>query len=121
MHDPLPGGRRRSIRLRTYNYSANSTYFLTLCTYRRAPIFGHIVDSGVTLSPAGRIVRDRWIRTSEMRPGVILDAFVIMPDHMHAIIALPPGAEEKSEAGSLRRAPGSLECTLATRHRALQR
>jgi len=72
----LPGGRRLSIRLSTHDYSANSTYFLTLCTYRRALVFGDILDGVVTLSPAGRIVRDLWVKTSEMRPRVILDAFM---------------------------------------------
>jgi REP element-mobilizing transposase RayT len=113
MSAPLPGGRRLSIRLSAHDYSASAMYFLTLCAYRRAPLFGRISDGVVALSPAGRIVRDLWIKTSEMRPGVLLDAFVIMPDHMHAIIALPPGAGRKSEVGSLRCAAGSLGALVA--------
>jgi REP element-mobilizing transposase RayT len=81
MRDLLPGGRRRSIRLSTHDCAANATYFLTLCTHRRAALFGSIVNGVVRLSTVGTIVRDLWIRTAEMRPGVVLDAFVIMPNH----------------------------------------
>jgi putative transposase len=109
----LPGGRRISNRLSTHDYSANSAYFLTLCTYRRALVFGEILDGVVALSPAGRIVRDLWVKTSEMRPGVILDAFVIMPDHMHAIVAMSAAKRRACPAGSLWRAPESLGALVA--------
>jgi putative transposase len=109
----LPGGRRLSIRLSAHDYSASSIYFLTLCTYRRALLFGQILDGVVALSPAGRIVRDLWIKTSEMRPGVILDAFVVMPNHMHAIIGLPAAVGRKSDSGLFQRAPGSLGALVA--------
>ena len=113
MCDLLPGGRRRSIRLSTHDYSANSTYFLTLCTYRRAALFGCIEDGVVSLSTAGKIVRDLWIQTARMRRSVVLDAFVIMPNHMHAIVAMPAAERRESSASSLRRAPESLGALVA--------
>lgn len=113
MRDLLPGGRRRSIRLSTHDYSANWTYFLTLCTYRRAHTFGSIDYGVVNLSVAGRIVRDLWIQTAEMRRGVIIDAFVIMPDHLHAIIALPAAERKAPLEGLLQRAPESLGALMA--------
>lgn len=113
MLDLLPGGRRLSIRLSTHDYSANSAYFLTLCTYRRALFFGNILDGVVTLSPAGRIVRDLWVKTSEIRAGVILDAFVIMPNHMHVIITMPDAVGRKPGSGPFQRAPGSLGALVA--------
>ena len=39
----------------------------------------------------GRIVREEWERTGEVRPGVVLDAFVVMPDHVHAVIGIVDG------------------------------
>lgn len=113
MRDLLPGGRRRSMRLSTHDYSANSTYFLTLCTYRRSHLFGSIDYGVVKLSVAGRIVRDMWIQTDKMRGGVVLDAFAIMPDHMHAIIAMPAAEERESTGCLLRRAPESLGALIA--------
>jgi REP element-mobilizing transposase RayT len=65
------------------------------------------------LSPLGRIARDLWVRTAEIRPGVILDAFVIMPNHMHAIIALPAATGPKAGSRSFRRAAGSLGSLVA--------
>jgi REP element-mobilizing transposase RayT len=65
------------------------------------------------LSPLGRIARDLWLRTAEIRPGVILDAFVIMPNHMHAIVALPAASRPKAGSGSFRRAGGSLGSLVA--------
>jgi putative transposase len=113
MHSLLPGGRRGSIRLYTHDYAAHSTYFLTLCTYRRAPIFGHISDGIVRLSVAGRVVEDLWVQTPQLRAGVVLDAFVIMPDHMHAIVTMPAAGRVEASCGLLHRAPGSLGSLVA--------
>ncbi len=54
---------RRSIRLPGYDYSQSGAYFVTICTYRRMPIFGQITDGEVALSAEGRIVREEWIKT----------------------------------------------------------
>lgn len=113
MRDLLPGGRRRSIRLSTHDYSAKATYFLTLCTYRRALVFGSINEGAVRLSAAGRIVHDLWLETAQMREEVVLDAFVIMPNHMHAIVAMPSAQRGDASPGSLSRAPGSLGALVA--------
>lgn len=109
----LPGGRRCSIRLSTHDYSSNATYFLTLCTYRRAALFGCIEDGVVSHSTAGKIVRDLWIQTALMRRTVVLDAFVIMPNHMHAIVAMPAAERRESSTSSLRRGPESLGALVA--------
>jgi REP element-mobilizing transposase RayT len=113
MRDSLPGGRRRSIRLSTHDYAANAVYFLTLCTHRRVAHFGNIVNGIVRLSPVGVIVRDLWIQTADMRRGVVLDAFVIMPNHMLAILAMPEAEQRETPAVLLWRAPQSLGALVA--------
>jgi putative transposase len=85
----LDGGRRLSIRLSNHNYSGNAAYLITLCTHKRAYLFGRVVDSSVELSRIGQLVQDLWLRTPMVRPGVSLDAFVVMPDHMHATVLIP--------------------------------
>jgi REP element-mobilizing transposase RayT len=105
----LAGGRRQTIRLSTHDYSADSTYFVTLCTYRRAFLFGNVFGGVVRLSPVGRLIRDLWIRTAEMRAGVVLDAFVVMPNHMHAIIALSGSVARKPGSSSFHSARASLQ------------
>lgn len=79
---------RRSIRLQGYDYSQNGAYFITLCAQDRKPIFGKIVGGKMQLSPFGIIVRDEWLKTSEMRKNIEMDEFVVMPDHFHGIIVI---------------------------------
>ena len=86
--DPASLPQRRSIRLRGYDYAGSGTYFLTLCANHRACFFGEILAGQVVLNEAGRIVRDAWLETPEIRPVVHLDAFVVMPNHFHALVAL---------------------------------
>jgi REP element-mobilizing transposase RayT len=79
---------RRSIRLQNYDYRRAGAYFVTLCTFGRECIFGEIIGEQVKLSPMGEIIRDEWLRTEALRPNVELDAYVIMPNHLHGIIVI---------------------------------
>ena len=40
------------------------------------------------LNNLGRLVYLEWLRTSEIRNNVIIDEFIIMPDHLHGIIMI---------------------------------
>jgi putative transposase len=77
---------RSSARLETFDYASNATYFITVCTFSREHLFGEIVDGKMQLNDSGQIVLEEWERTAEIRPEMTLDAFIIMPDHIHAII-----------------------------------
>jgi putative transposase len=80
---------RRTIRLgRTEQ--CEGVYFVTICTAGRKHIFGEVIDGLVNLSPAGLIAQEEWLRTSTVRPDVILDEFIFMPNHMHALVYVPP-------------------------------
>jgi REP element-mobilizing transposase RayT len=83
---PYPG--RHSIRLRGYDYAACGAYFVTLCTQGRVALLGEVLAGEVVLNPLGRIVRDTWDALPVHYPHVALDAFVVMPNHVHAIIVL---------------------------------
>ena len=78
--------RRRSIRLRGYDYTQPGAYSVTLCTHDQRPLFGRIVHGEMELSPHGHIVEDEWARTGELRAYVRLGALAVMPNHVHAII-----------------------------------
>lgn len=77
---------RRTIRLRGFDYASTGAYYVTLNVKYRTPIFGTLRDGVMHLSPIGQIVQDEWLRTPDIRPEVMLDEFIIMPDHMHMII-----------------------------------
>ena len=97
---------RRSIRLPGYDYSQSGAYFVTICSYRRKHRFGEVIDGEVALSVDGRIVREEWFCTADIRKNVTLleDEFVIMPNHIHGIIHL-----EHIVGARRRRAPTSME------------
>jgi putative transposase len=77
---------RRSIRLRGYDYASAGAYFVTLNIKHRTPLLGSIRDGEMRLSEIGRIVQEEWLRTPDIRPEVVLDEFLVMPDHMHMIV-----------------------------------
>ena len=79
---------RRSIRLQNYDYTKSGAYFVTLNTYQREKLFGEIVNDEMMFSECGRVVEEEWLRTAEVRKNVELDAYVVMPNHFHAIIVL---------------------------------
>ncbi len=80
--------RRKSIRLKEYDYTQPGAYFVTICTYRRAHLFGQVVDGEMRLNAFGKIVWEEWFRTAQVRPYVELfeNEFVVMPNHIHGII-----------------------------------
>lgn len=79
---------RKSIRLRGYDYAGEGAYFITIVCKDRVHWFGEVRDGVMHLSDAGRIAQEEWLRTAELREQVSLDAFVIMPNHMHGILLI---------------------------------
>lgn len=84
---------RRAIRLKGYDYRANGAYFITICTVNREPVLGSVFDGEIHHSPTGEIVQDAWLWLEQQYLYVILDAFVIMPNHLHGILVLAPTGE----------------------------
>jgi putative transposase len=79
---------RKSIRLKEYDYSQPGTYFVTLCTEGRMCVFGDVVDGRMVLNETGEIVQSDWDDLPVHYPHARLDAFQIMPNHIHGIIIL---------------------------------
>ena len=79
---------RRSIRLKGYDYRQAGAYFVTICTQDRAFLFGQVVHDEMQLNDAGKMVYDVWNDLPAFYPGVQTDAFIVMPNHIHAIIIL---------------------------------
>src|SRR5215210_9288317 len=79
---------RRSIRLGGYDYSYPGAYSVTVCAARRGLLFGWISDGRVVENASASIVRDCWLDLPNHYPHISLDAFVVMPDHIHGIVVL---------------------------------
>ncbi len=80
--------RRRSIRHRAYDYTEPGAYFVTICTHRRDPLLATVVGNDVTLSAHGETVATCWEDLLDHFSYLELDAFVVMPNHIHAVIVL---------------------------------
>ncbi len=96
-----PEKRRRSIRLTGYNYMAPGAYFVTLCTQGGKCTFGKVSPEGkVTLNSFGGIASEEWRRSMGLRAEVDLDAFVVMPNHIHGVVVIKHDLSGNSVGGT---------------------
>jgi REP element-mobilizing transposase RayT len=79
---------RRSIRLRGYDYTQAGAYFITICTHERIRLFGDIMNGQMRLNDRGAMVQQEWINLPHRFPNIDLDAFIVMPNHIHGIIVI---------------------------------
>jgi len=96
---------RRSIRFSGYDYSQPGAYYVTVCTHEKRHLFGEIIESEMKLSGCGEVVRRVWEGLTRRYPAVQTDSFVVMPNHIHAIIVVNDvGAIHKLPSGEFKRA-----------------
>ena len=108
-----PGRReRKSPRLPSYDYSWPGTYFVTICVADRMPRFGEVVDQRVCLNDAGKMVLRHWQSLPDRFPHVDLDEYVLMPNHLHAILHVT--ATDTAPSASLSAVVGAFK-SLTTR------
>ncbi|MGQ9774011.1 transposase [Chloroflexus sp.] len=98
-YDPLKH-HRRSIRLKGYDYAQPGAYFVTIVTHDRACLFGDIVDDQMRLNQAGQMVEWTWYDLPNHVDNIELDAFVVMPNHVHGIIIIVGAGAGSVGAGS---------------------
>jgi len=82
---------RHSIRLKEFDYSNPGSYFVTICTQQRNCLFGTITDGKMELNDAGRLIKKVWLELPLYYPNIDIDAFVVMPNHIHGIIIVKTG------------------------------
>ena len=79
---------RKSPRLVDYDYSQASSYLVTIAVDDRTERFGSVTDGDMRLNGAGIMVEQAWRRIPHRFAGMELDAYVVMPNHFHAIVFL---------------------------------
>ena len=79
---------RRSIRLKNYDYSQAGAYFLTICVNHRECLFGAVEDNDMQFTEIGNIVVRCWQQIPDHCPNIELDAYVVMPNHIHGILVI---------------------------------
>ncbi|GHT51646.1 hypothetical protein FACS189440_20910 [Bacteroidia bacterium] len=97
-----------SARAQWWNYGWNAAYFITICTANREHYFGEIVNGNMQLSEIGEIANVLWNEIKNHAKNIELDAFCIMPNHVHGILILTndenvPNRVETRHALSLQR------------------
>ena len=95
-----------SARLQCWDYGADGIYFVTICTVGHEHYFGDIDDGVMKLNALGEIAYQRWMDITKHFPHVILDAHVVMPNHMHGIVIIDnnldkPDNDRKWKSGVL--------------------
>lgn len=82
-----------STRLTEWDYGANAQYFVTLSTKEWEHYFGNVIDKAMQLSPTGKLAQKYWQAISDKFPFIELDAFVVMPNHIHGVIIIDKNDE----------------------------
>ena len=86
--------KRKKGRLTGYDYSANGSYYITVCTKDKKHILGHAVGGGVLdapyvrLSKYGAMVRDALLEMDTFYDDITINHYVIMPNHIHFILSI---------------------------------
>ena len=79
---------RRSLRLPGYDYRQGGIYFVTMCAFQQARLFGAIDDGEMRLNELGKIVEEEWLHITDVRSNVKQDLFVVMPNHIHGLLVI---------------------------------
>ncbi|MCU0406410.1 MAG: transposase [Ignavibacteriaceae bacterium] len=87
--------KRKSTRLKEYDYSQFGYYFITICMKNRKEFFSKIENSIIVLSKFGKIIDEVLINIPSYY-NVEIDCYIIMPDHIHLIIILDKDESKKN-------------------------
>lgn len=79
---------RQSIRLRGYDYTQTGAYFITICAHDRVCLFGEVEEGRMYLNAYGRIVVEEWRHSQDLRTEIVLDTYIVMPNHVHGIVLI---------------------------------
>ena len=90
-----------SIRLKNWDYRSSAYYFVTISTKNRVCFFGDVINGEMKLSSIGKVASQYWREIPNHFPCVQLDAYVVMPNHVHGIIII--GNVETQDFASLQK------------------
>jgi len=77
-----------SARWAAWDYGSNAAYFITICIAHRAHDFGQIQNGEMQLTPLGKSAQECWHEIPTHFPFVELGELVIMPNHVHGVVAI---------------------------------
>ena len=80
--------KRKLTRFPAFDYTSFGPYFITVCTHQRKCLLGTIHSATINLSSSGEIVRATWLALRRKFPGLVMDEFVVMPNHIRGILGI---------------------------------
>ena len=93
--------KRKGLRLKEYDYSSKGAYFLTFCVKNRMCLLSELVGRdalgapfSLALTEAGKAVERHLLHSEIAYPGLVIDNYVIMPNHVHILLSWMPEKEE---------------------------
>jgi REP element-mobilizing transposase RayT len=87
---------RHSIRLKGYDYSQAGGYYVTIVTLWRECLFGEVLGGEMRVNALGMIAQECWGEIPVHFPNVDVDAFAVMPNHVHGIIFIHENKQKPS-------------------------
>ena len=102
--------RNDTTRLQGYDYAAAGLYFVTICTADRRWFFGEVRCGIMGLSDIGAVAHRYWNEIPDHFAHAAVDAFIVMPDHVHGILVLqgPGTGDDPGDGDALVRPVGSV-------------
>lgn len=83
--------RIKTARIPNWNYASPGLYFVTMCTRSRIEWFGCVENGKMVLSPIGETADACWREIAKHFPFVVLDEWVVMPNHVHGVLRIMDG------------------------------
>lgn len=90
--------KRKQLRLKGYDYRRAGLYFITVCCYQRACLFGNIKNGIMQLNDAGRMVEQFYRELENKYPDKKCREFIVMPNHFHCIIENIAGGDDRDQS-----------------------
>jgi REP element-mobilizing transposase RayT len=97
--------KRKPLRLRNFDYSIPGLYFITICTHNKKATLSRVVGAihespEIRLTAYGKIT-DKVIGDISSRFSVSVEHYVIMPNHIHLLLAIT----DDSQIRAIRESP----------------
>ena len=99
--------RHNSLRHPGFDYTSAGAYFVTICAAHRVCLFGEVAGGCMQLNPLGHVACSTWPALVEHHACAKVDEYVVMPNHVHALIWLQPLPPPIAPTGTQQRAFGN--------------
>ena len=87
---------RKPIRLKEYIPYNVTNYFVTVCVKEKFELFGEVKNNKMQLSELGKTVEEEIEILKKIRKNICINSYVVMPNHVHLIIAIITGEKAPS-------------------------